>query len=334
MNRVIKKFLERLNPQLIERMHSINPFQILKQVYSLSDKEVKTIRSRFIKNKTFNNDLYIGQFRDEKPTLIIGAPCIRKDIEGISLNTFYQVFMPIKVASIIKVPCKIFLGVKEETIYQPKLFDSYRKLGYQIEKAIKEIANELKVDIEVVDTNSYRYDKLINECIEELDIQFSAEDSTYLFNLSSKRLPKPLHSTLRIISNKRVVACNTSSALKKLFGEYNYLIVEDVEQHVCTLFSRRFDKDKTPNFLAFLPLPNIRGTSTMFKSEKEERFLLERNRDYYKSIFEKSSPLAINIYEKIFNLFKSRKTNSARDFKLFLEVTEKISDYFYEQSKV
>ena len=311
-------------------MRTTNPLQILGKMYCLSSKEVKAIKSRFVKNKTFNNNLCIGQFRDEKPTLVIGAPCIRKDVAGISLNTFYQIFMPLKVANKFSVPCKIFLGVKEEIISQPKLFNSYKKLGGQVEKAIKKIAAELKVDVEVIDTNSYKYDKLINECVQELDIQLSSKDSTYLFNLSFKRASKPLHSTLRIISNKRVIACNTLYGLSKLFGRNNYLIVEDAEQHICTLFSRRFDKNKTPNFLAFLPLPNISGDNNMFKSEKEERLLLGKSRNYYQSIFKKFSPLAINIYEEVFNLLEERDTNAARDFGSFFKTANKISNYFYE----
>lgn len=309
-------------------MRKINPFQVLRKEYSLSDRDVEAIKPRFIKNKIIDSDLFIGQFRDEKPTLIIGAPCIRKDIEGISLNTFYQTFMPLKIASLLKVPCKIFLGIKEEVIFQPKLFKNYEELGYRLEIGLRKIADELDVDLEIANTSSYKYDQLINKCIEELDIHLTPEESTYLFNLSLKRSKKPLHSTLRAISSKRIIACNTSYVLEKLFGSHNFLIVEDIEQHICTLFSRKFDTIKPPNFLAFLPLPDVNGTMSMFKAEKEGRFILDQNKNYYESILEMSPTWVLDIYKELFNIVNEIKGNKSERPESFFETAQKISDYF------
>lgn len=309
-------------------MRKIKPFQILKKEYSLSDKDIEAIKSRFIENKIINSDLFIGQFRDKKPTLIIGAPCIRKDIEGVSLNTFYQTFMPLKIASLLKIPCKIFLGIKEEIIFQSKLFKDYEKLGNQLEAGLRKIADELDVNIEIANTSSYKYDQLINKCVEELDIHLTPEESTYLFNLSLEKSKKPLHSTLRAISSKRIIACNTSYALGKLFGSHDFLIVEDIEQHICTLFSRRFDTIKSPNFLAFLPLPNIHGTMSMFKAEKEGRVILCQNKNYYKSILEKSPTWVLNIYKELFDIVNETKKNEFENSESFFETVQKISNYF------
>jgi hypothetical protein len=115
-----------------------------------------------------------------------------------------------------------------------------------------------------------------------------------------------------------------------LFGRNKYLIVEDAEQQVCVLFSGKFDENKTPNFLAFLPLPNISGTNNMFKSEKEERFLLGKNRNYYKFLLKKSSSLVINIYGEVFNLLEEKGVDTAKDFESFFKTANKISNYFYE----
>jgi len=309
-------------------MQKIKPFQALKKEYSLSDKDIEIIKSRFVKSKIIDSDLFIGQFRDKKPTLVLGAPCIRKDIEGISLNTFYQVFMSLKIAGIFKIPCKIFLGIKEEVIFQPKLFKDYEELGHQLKMGLRKIADELDIDLEIANTSSYKYDQLINKCVEELDIYLTPEESTYLFNLSLERSKKPLHSTLRTISSKRIIACNTSYTLEKLFGSHGFLIVEDIEQHVCTLFSRRFDTIKPPNFLAFLPLPDINGTMSMFKAEKERRFILCQDKNYYRSILETSPTWVLDIYKEFFNIVNETKVNGLENPKSFFETVQKISNYF------
>jgi len=307
----------------------IDPFQILEKEYSLSEDDIKIIKLRFIGNKIFDNDLFIGQFFDEKPTMVIGAPCIRNDIEGISLATFYQIFMPLKIASILQIPCKIFLGIREEVIFQPKLFEGYQKLGLELTNGIRQIASDLNnIDVEIVNTSSYGYDTIINACVKKLNIELSAEDSTYLFNLSLKKAKKQLHSKLRVFSSKRVVAYNTSYTLTKLFGEHKFLIVEDIGQHICVLFARKFDKYNSPNFLAFLSLPNIYGTATIFKSGGEERFILSQNKNYYWSIIQKSPQWVLEIYNKVFNLVSEEENTFFKDFASTYETIKKVSNYF------
>lgn len=308
----------------------LDPFQILQKEYSLSSKDIKAIKSRFIENKIIQHDFFFGQFNDEEPDLIIGAPCIRKDIEGFCLNTFSQIFVPIKIASILNLPCKLFIGVKEEIIFQPKLAHLYQKLGSLLEKASRNIAKEFGVELETVNTTYLGYDNIINECIKDLNIHLSAEDSTYLFNLSLNRPKKQLHSPLRILSSKRVVACNTSYTLNKLFGPHRNLIVADIEQHACALFARNFEKKyKSPNFLAFLPLPNVYGTASMFKSEKEERLLLQKDNNYYKSIFGRAPSWVLDSYWKLFELVISeRKFLGKKEINSFVAIVKRISNYF------
>ncbi len=309
-------------------MKKIDPFQILKQEHSLSTKDIEFIKSNFIKNKIFDNELFMGQFFDEKPNIIIGAPCIRKDIEGISLNTFYQLFLPLKIAGFLKIPCKIFLGVREEIILQPDLDILYERLGERIKQAVKKISRDLSVNAETINTGSPHHDLLIKKTIRNLNIKLFTEESTYLYNLSLKKHKKPPSSSKRISCNKRVVACNTYHLLKTLFGEKNFLIVEDIEQYKCSLFANKFDNGKSPNFLAFLPLPSIYGTQSMFKAIKEKRFILEQDNDYYKEIFKKTPPMIKAVYKKFFDLFQNKKTSQKDKLKNFIYATKKISNYF------
>jgi len=308
-------------------MQAFNPFQILKKECSLTEKDISRIKSNFIDSKIFKNDFFCGQLDNEKPELIIGGPCIRKDIEGFCLNTFSQIFIPLKIANSLNLPCKLFIGVKEEIIFQPKLSNYYIKLGSQLEKTAKDMAKELGVELEIINTNYLGYDKIINESIKELHIHLSAEDSTYLFNISQDRVKKQLHSRLRIMSSKRMLVCNTSYAFDKLFGPHRNLIVADMAQHACILFARKYEKKyKSPNFLAFLPLPNISGTARMFKSEKEERFLLNKDDNYYKLIFEKSPYWVLETYEKLFELVDSKYNKG--DLESFTVMAKNISNYF------
>jgi len=306
----------------------INTSQILKQEYSLSDQDIKRIQSRFIRNEFFNNFLFIGQTSNKKTSLVIGAPCIRKGVEVVSLNIFSQIFIPLKIESIQKRPCKIFIGIREEIILQPNLFDDYQRLGHLLENAIKKIAQDLNISVKIVNTSSYKYDSLINNCVKELGIQLSAKESTYLFNISRRKILKPLHSQLRVISNKRMIACNTSYVLQKMFGFNSYLIVEDIEQYFCFSFSQQFNRGKVPNFLTLLPLPNIYTTMSMFKADKEERFLLNQSISYYKDVFKKSDLLAINTYKQFLNFFENQPTTLSRSFESFLKTIKKISSYF------
>ena len=310
-------------------------FSLLQKMYSLSQEDIEIIKSRFQGIEAVGGDIFLGQFKNEKPTLIIGAPCVRKDIEGISFNTFYQVFMPIFVASKLKLPCKIFLGIKEEIILQENLHNNYEELGLYIESAITNMANDLNVEIEVINTLLPKNDDLIKKYVKDLNIHISQIDSTYLFSLSFVKTDKPLHSLLRASATTRVIACNTYFVLQKFFGRHNFLIVEDIEESTCILFAHKFDAKKSPNLLAFLPLPSISGKSVMFKAIKKDRLFLGKKKNYYLSAYKKMPAWVKNIYGNILRIIMKKdraiKINDSAeysDFESFLELVDKASGYF------
>ncbi|MDD2732288.1 MAG: hypothetical protein PHI53_03795 [Candidatus Pacebacteria bacterium] len=296
----------------------IEPFLYLQKIYSLSDKDVDFLKRRFIENRIFENELFMGQFLDETPTMVIGGPCIRKDIEGVSLNTFYQIFMPLKVASILNLPCKIFLGMREEILLQPKYFLKYEHIKKIIIKGIKKIAEDLNTVVEIIDTSFLIYDKLINECIEKLQIKLSIKESTNLFNLSVEKDKKILHSDLRILVDERVIAYNTSYFLNKSFGPNKFLVVEDIEQYKCILYAKKFSKGELPNFLAMIPLPDISGTKCMFRAEKTERIILNQKGNY--NILLKQSPSwVLDIYNEILSLALTIKQTKIKNINLAIK---------------
>lgn len=300
----------------------IKPFLCLQKMYALSDKDINFLKKKFIENKIFKNELFIGQFFNEIPTMLIGAPCIRKDIEGISLNTFYQIFMPLRVASTLQLSCKILLGIREEILLQPKRFQEYEDLKRKIMRGTNRIAQELNTKVEIIDTSFLIHDRAINECINKLHIELSVKESTNLFNLSIEKEKKTLHSDLRTYVDERVIASNALHFLNGLFSTNKFLIIEDIEQYKCILYAKKFSKGKRLNFLALLPLPSISGTSCMARAEKQDRIILNQKKNY--GIILKQSPSwVLEIYNELFSLVTSK--TGKQNFTL---VIQKIASFF------
>lgn len=306
----------------------INSYEILKKTYNLKEEDITTLKKTLTDKKIIDYDFFFGQINNKKPEIVIGGPCIRNNTEKICLNLFSQIFTPIKVAQVIKKPCKIFIGLKEEIIFQPENVDSYYLLGNKLEKITKKIAKKLNVEVEIINSSYHCYDKIISKAVNDLKINISNVESTYLFELSKKRKEKELHSQLRVFSTERVVACYTSFLLNKLFGRNNNLLVTDIEQMQCLLFAKKYDKKyNSPNMLPFLPLPNLYGTKKMFAAENDEKLLLNQIEKYYEAIFKKIPPYALEAYCKFFRLAiedKDLKINNVKEFKCIIK---KINDY-------
>ncbi|MFH1749689.1 MAG: GDSL-type esterase/lipase family protein [bacterium] len=314
--------------RIILKNPSIDLFLALKNEYSLSEHDTEIIKSRFIATDIIKSKLFIGQFYKEKPDAVFGGICIRKDTEEISLNTFYQIFMPLKIASILEVPCKIILPVQEEIILRPIFAKRYHLLVKKLEKGIKRIANDLNTEVQIINTCIPRYDKFLKECIERLNYQLTEKDSRYLYNLSSIKTKKPQNSGLRIYVNKRVLSGHSLCFMKKISKSNKFMIVEDVEQYNCVLYIKNFEKNKMANCLSFLPLPGISGSRCMFKEEKEKRLLLLQNRSYYESIWIKSPDWVLRIYHELFKLVNHRSRTSYKNFEWTYKTIRKISKYF------
>jgi lysophospholipase L1-like esterase len=312
------------------KINFFNPFYVLKNEISLSWQDISAIKETFIENKLFESDLVMGQFYNQKAQAIVGAPCIRNDIREISLNTFYQIFLPLKMASVHKIPAVIFLGIQEEILQKPNLTKKYQTLSQKLSFAIQNMANELKiVDLKIIDTSLVENNSIIRQATRELNIKLSAKESSNLYNLSIKPRQNYVHPPLRVASNQRMVTCNTAYAISKLLKEnFSFLIVEDIEQYKCTQFARKFDHLEPPNFLAFLPLPNIYGTKTMFKSERGERLLIGKKDSYYAKLFKKIEPGILIVYAKLFSIIEDQDAAIYNNYPDFLRVIRKISRYF------
>lgn len=330
LNELGHRFIfERLIQHLGRKAYiNLDSYNVLQKELQLTDLDLQLIKSKFSETRITNNPLFMGKLGDEEPDIIIGAVCIRKDIEDISLNTFYQIFMPMIVAKNLNLPCKIFIGIEEEIIFQPELTDQYLQLGSKLKAGINNLSKILGIETEVVNTtSSLKYNLIIDECIKTLNINLSLEDSMNLYNLSN-RSRTGIYPLQRIISNKRVIACNTAYALEKLFGKnHKFLIVEDIVQYKAILYAQKFDNLKPPNFLAFLPLSNTDANSDMFKAEEESsKIYLNSDRKYYQSVFKRVVPDALANYMNFFCLIQT--TSGKDDFEYFYKAIIKISKVF------
>jgi len=311
-------------------INNFDPFCILKKELSLSYQDVAAIKKIFIENNVYDNELFIGQFNYKKTQVIVGAPCIRNDIKNISLNTFYQIFLPLKIASTYKIPIIIFLGIQEEIILQPKLMKKFIELKNCLLSATEKIAKDLKIpEVKIIDTSTETNNIMIEITRKVMDVKLTVEESSNLYNLSIKPRLNPTHLPPRINSNCRIIACNTTYTISKLYKKLaNFLIIEDIEQYKCTRFASRFDKLDPPNFLGFLPLPNIKGTKTMFKSENDEKLFLGKKQEYYAKTFKKIKPDILAVYAKLLSIFDDQKDTRYCNYPYFLKTINKISKYF------
>lgn len=305
-------------------------FSILKKELSLSSQDIITTKSNFIENNIFNNDLFMGQFNHNKTQAVVGAPCIRNDITNISLNTFYQIFLPMKIASIQKIPVIIFLGIEEEILLQPVMASEYQKLNKRLQLAIQKIAKDLDIQkVTIIDTSFKKNNVMIEKSASKLNIALTDNVSSNLYNLSIKPRLNYINSPLRLITNQRIITCNTTRVIRKLSQmNLDFLIIEDIEQYKCFKFANKFDGLESPNFLAFLPLPNIFGNKTMFRSEQNEKILLGQKDNYYFNLFKKIHPETLAVYAKLFSIVENKEESIYKNYSNFYKVIYKISKYF------
>ena len=236
--------------------------------------------------------------------------------------------MPLKIASILKKPCKIVLAFKEESMMNSDKIKEYHYLSLLIEKAIYKISKKMEINTDIINTSKKQNDALINKIITNLKMKLTEKESLLLFNFFKiKKRATPNYKT-RILVNTRVVACHSIYFMKDATGFNNFLIVEDFEQSSCPIQASKFENVQDASFLAFLPLPNIFGSACMFRSNTEERFLLSKNRKYYENVFMKSPAWVLNIYKELFRLVNDSGVAEKEDFEWFLRVVNKISSYF------
>jgi len=308
----------------------INPFPILKNEIAIDKSSFDKFNLKRI-DKIINSDLFIGTVnKSTVPDVVLGGPCIRNDIntEGISLNTFYQVFLPIKIASLFKKPCRIYLGLKEEMIISPEKSEDYILLGNKLAEVIKKIGFDYNVDVEVIDTANDATNRIIEECMQENKLRLSKEESENLYSFSDKQKNKGEHAPERILVNQRIITCHGALFLKKITGYSNFLIAEDFEQIKSFLYFNKDNKNCNRDFLAFIPLPNIFSSMTMFKADPCEKIYFSLGSREYENIWEKTSPTSKRVYSALLDLMGFKINHFSSNDKTFVSAMEYISNLF------
>src|SRR4030042_2129305 len=175
-----EKIFEKILPFIDKNFSSFDSFQILKQELSLSDNDIKILQSKFSDKRFCINSLLLGQSFDEIPEIIFAGICLRKDIDEICLSTVYQILMPIKIASYLKIPAVIILPIKEESFLQTKFASEYTALGETFEKGIKNIAKDLgNIKVQVINTSTMEGNDKIKKTLEKLRIVLPEIESRY-----------------------------------------------------------------------------------------------------------------------------------------------------------
>lgn len=312
----------------------INPLPILKNEIAIGESSFNKFNLKSI-DSVISNDLFLGNVNKKftVPDVVLGGPCIRNDINtgGISLNIFYQIFLPIKVASLLKRPCKIYLGLKEEMIVSPEKSKDYILMGNKIVGAIKKIALDYNVAVEVIDTSNNDIDRIIEECIQESKLHLSKEESENLYSFSDSQNKRKEHNPARILINQRIITCHSALFLKKATGYSNFLITEDFEQIKSYLYFADKDnknRDYNLDFLAFLPLPNIFSSMTMFKADPTEKIYLSLTSREYENIWKKTSPTSKRVYSALLDLMGFKINYFSSNDKNFVSAMEYISNLF------
>ena len=315
----------------------IDTHAILSSELRLDNNEFVSLNLSRDRNPPFKTDLFLGLDGKERGDhdLVLGGPCLRNDIYGISLNTFYQILMPLKVAQHLNKPCCIYLGIKEEILLSPEKKSEYKLLKEKISVGTRRIAANLGVQVEFIDTSESRTNRLIESVKKKKNIFLSKQESQSLYSYSEKHPSHRECTEERIRANERVITCHSQEFLTKATGYSRFLIVEDLEQLKAFRRANNQKKGKkviqnTCTFSAFLPLPNIYANATMFKGDLQERILLFRSKEEYEKIWAQASPASKTVYLEIMRLMGKRIPNLSSGVSTFTHGMAGISDSFKE----
>lgn len=333
-NFIYKKIAEHL---FSLKREFIDPYPILKNELSISKDELQKFNLNYEIGTEFESDIYLGKFLRDSicAEIVLGGPCLRNDLEGITLNTFYQIFMPIKVASILNKLCGIYLGFKEEIIYTPEKENEFNELKKKIKKAILRISSDFKVKSNIIDTSELKIDKLVEQCKNLEGVELSRTESEDIYSFFKNQNKTKFHKPERILINERVITCHGNEFMRRITGKNKFLIVEDFEQIKAYLYLRNRNKVKNKDnhqyisdFLAFLPLPSTCLSTTMFKSKKEEKIFLSRTIEDYRDLWVKMNPLSKKVYSELLRLVGIPKNQFNNNIDNFVAGMKHISNYF------
>lgn len=296
---------EIIRPELYQIISSTSiPEDVSVETLGFSSSDSEQINNNLSNQiSLYNSNLVIGSTQDTTPDIVVGGPCLRKDIEGVSFNSFYQVLMPLLIAKKYGTQCAIFLGIQEEIWLMPRKEKDFLALGNKMADLVKNLSGLLGVETVIINTTDKSSNDNLEKLVEKLAVRLSQEQSTYLFSVK-KDPNKPLHSPERAHISERVLLCHSYKGLEALLGISNPLIVEDIEQFNCFLKAIDIDDKQTANFLGFLPMPALNYRSNMFKAGQIDRLILNKDSEYYAHVYRNSSRRAIAFYLEVLRLFK------------------------------
>jgi hypothetical protein len=237
----------------------------------VTDRELSALQQLATPPPAFLGSLAFGSAHPIEQQVVFGAPCIRGDLQDLSVASVYQMLVPLLVASHYRLPCVLSLGVAEEQLIRPAHAREYEVRGTQIEETAHRIAEQLRVELTTVSTASPDLDSYIDTLAKAEWTELSPDAS---FNLPLFRGQNGVirkHSPERIWASRRGLACHSVDYMKAThpLGE-RALIVEDAQQLGCWSIAEAASPSET-NFLAFVPCLDLSGACPMTNASEDQR---------------------------------------------------------------
>jgi len=252
--------------------------KMFQQCYALTEPDLEELLCGFPNSSPVENDLLIGRRFEWQPDLICGGPCIANDTGGFSMNTFYQILVPLRLARAYNCPAAIYVAVMEETLRHPEAQRQFSRLGLLLERAIHRIAAHCGVEVLILNTATGMVNAVIESVRKTSGMRLTPRQSDGMYSLhrsgccSTDQHAQPDQTSIHI--NERFVVCHTAKALAQLTACHRVLIVEDAEQKDVVAVASLFDNPETVDFLPFLPCPDLSGRGPMFRASPGDYLLL------------------------------------------------------------
>jgi amino acid adenylation domain-containing protein len=278
LGRLVHSYTRQLNHAgaTASQSPALETLVLLQHCAALTEPEAKSILNSFPIVAPCDSRLLIGRKFRWEPEVICGGPCIENDLAGISMNTFLQILIPLRVASEYNCPAAVYIPVMEEMLRHPHAATAFLQLGTRIERAVRRLAAAFSVEVVMLNTANDRVNSIIHSVRANLPVRLSPRQSRNLYGDCADSCDANLESRRIRHVYERFVACHTATALSQMTGRKQILIVEDTEQTNAVTIASLFEDNEQVDLLGFIPCPGLHAPGPMFRSKPESRLLLNR----------------------------------------------------------
>jgi|GEM_PF-4497256 len=264
----------------------------LKKKYGLIDMNEALPKSVQLNGK-LPNHLFIGAtekigFSALKQATLIGGPCIMDCFEDFTLESIIDMCMILKTAKTLNIPALVFVGTDEE---QFRTNTDWRAVGTRFEKACQQIGKKLEYPhFRVIRSDQAKIKKASKYFMNSIRSFSSIQEMADLYRIGKWTAKKEIGNTGDIKSvtaevHRRVLATYLPSFVQKITDTKKtpfVIAVENIQQVNAVRKAREISAKMNtfsngPFQLAYLPVPNLDGTSRMYRSIPSGKIFLSEN---------------------------------------------------------